>query len=272
VAAAALYLASSGAEPQPDEPSASSTAGGRVSPGDVVWTGDYAARDVPSIWAAEETTAPERIEIMDDPQEGRVLRYEVRDGETADITENERVETRDPRLAGETLWRGREGEEWWFGWRFKLSPDFETQTNFNFLTQWKGDNPDTGSPAFALAAGETLRLKAGTQADQVLVWKGPPTDSIKGQWQDIVVRMKVTSASNGFIEMWLGPPGNPVRQTNLLDGGSRWTGQTLHGGFPDQYHVFKQGIYRDANAFAGTSEHFIKAPRIGRSFSAVAPR
>ena len=238
-----------------------------------VWVADYAVEDLRAAWESQEETAPDRISVVRDPSEGSVLRYEIRDGETASITENERVETRDPRLDAGGLWRGRHGETWWFGWRFKLSEQFENTSNFNFLTQWKGWNPDTGPPAFALGAGkETLRLKAGTQADQVLVWKGPATDEVKGRWQDIIVHMKVSHDEDGFVEIWSGPAGRPVRQTNLMGGGTRWTGRTLHEGYADQYQIFKQGIYRDVAAFAGTSEHLVKTPRIGRSYEAVAPR
>jgi hypothetical protein len=241
-------------------------------PGSVVWVGDYGARDVGEIWTSQEKSAADRIAVIDDPEQGKVLRYEIRNGETAGITGNERVETRDPRVAGGQPWRGRNGQTWWFGWRFWLSPNFETQSNFNILTQWKGWNPDTGTPAFALTAGRTLRLKAGTQAGQVLVWRGANTAAIKGRWQDIVVRLKVSNRRDGRIEIWSGEAGKLRRQTNLAGHGRRWIGRTLHAGYRDQHLIFKQGIYRDANAFAGTSEHRIKAPRIGRSFAAVAPR
>jgi len=238
----------------------------------VVWLGDYGTRSVGEIWGSQEKSAADRIAVVEDPEQGTVLRYEIRNGETAGITRDERVETRDPRLASGQPWRGRNGETWWFGWRFKLSPGFETRSNFNFLTQWKGESPDTGSPAFALGAGKTLRLKAGTQAGQVLVWRGPKTGSIKGQWQDIVVRMKVSNRPTGQIQIWSGEAGRLRRQGNLLGQGRRWVGRTLHSGYRDQHLIFKQGIYRDAKAFAGSSELRVRDPRIGTSFEAVRPR
>jgi len=239
-----------------------------------IWHGDYASYSLEEIWGHQERTYEDRIRIVDDATQGMVARYEVRDGETAGITSNERVESADPETppGSGTYWTGADGTDIWLGWRIMLDPAFDPGSGGGWCTlaQFKGWNPDTGSPPVAIGCRDgDLSVVMGSQDGYRTAWQGPALAGLRGSWHSMVLHVLFRTDSSGLVEVWM----DGERQCNMSGDTCTYYAVTLHPNQGSGHYVYhKEGIYREASTFSGTAVLYVDDPRLGTSYEAVVPR
>ncbi|WP_448702657.1 discoidin domain-containing protein [Mucilaginibacter sp. AW1-3] len=150
--------------------------------------------------------------------------------------------------------QAKEGDEFYIGWRCKITTPPNVATNAVF--QWKayGDNQQQDYPILlSTTSGGNIHLMyyapggAGTE-----LWK---TKLDINAWNRFVLRLKISSnAANGYIEFWY----NGEKQT-LAGGSQRFAGRTLDADYCDP----KWGVY------GGDAQHminYINQPRIATTY------
>lgn len=171
------------------------------------------------------------------------------------------------------LVHGQQGRALWYGWSLFLPLDYAHPPGdqFQILAQWHHrpvvKNPRrrfavTGPPPLALYLvpheGQDLLILIGQSSP-----KAPPrhlgTRPIRREtWNDLVVHLKSSIGSDGFVEAWLN--GRP-----FTDG--RMYGPTLYNAVSNYLRL---GLYR-GKGVPTTNHVFYDEVRLGDSYAAVAP-
>ncbi len=176
----------------------------------------------------------ERISIVNDPAglSRRVAKFTVYDSDTGP-TENPRAQLELPRFIDT-------GEEVWQGLSIFYPTNFPTQVSSpsggSFITHTSmAAPPHAGTASVSFGSyGGTYKFGARLQGSGTYGWAVAPQ---RGVWQDFVIRMKIGSGSNGWLEMWHNTGAGLVKQkmTNTGPGGTigtvsadgyRWIGET----------------------------------------------
>jgi hypothetical protein len=227
-------------------------------PSGLLWRPDYTALTslvAPGAWQAEQESAADRIRLVDSTR-GRVMRVELRPGDifTSSGYSANRAEVyarhASPRDTPAAQWPDPVGSIRWYGFDLYVPADFVSDPTglvwFSF-TQWKGR--DGGSPAIALEIKRDRIEMAGASARNDV---GPIK---RGQWERIVVGVRIDPTSNGWVEVYRdGVQTLPRTQRPTT---------TYVNGQPDPIYL-KQGIYRSPKWTATHVLHF-GTTSIGRS-------
>ena len=231
--------------------------GGGGGGGHVLWRSEYGRQPVgPSVlgaWQAEQEPAvlgipqPDRIQLVDRPEKGRVMRVELRPYGTAlgrtdgDVTntggyEANRAEVyarhhTGSRSAPAAEWPDPIGSTRWYGVDLFIPNSYTADTTGHMwlsLMQWKGALG--GQPAIALEVKrDRLELAGASGRDDL----GPIA---RGRWERIVVGVHL-HPDQGWVEV--------LRDgVTVLDRTSRATMQWRSPGVADPIYL-KQGLYRD---------------------------
>jgi hypothetical protein len=154
----------------------------------------------------------------------------------------------------------------YIGWRSYLDgdPGFTGATNGGNYLQWKG-NSSCGGPAVGMTINNnrlSLRTIDGDPPGTEGLWIDtvPLTDRLD-EWTDFVMAVNFSKGSDGWIELWV----NGQPQT-MSDGTTRHEGPTV---CPNDSYVYpKWGVYGFDD---GAPIHLLESPKIGTTFSSVAP-
>ncbi|CAA9465178.1 MAG: hypothetical protein AVDCRST_MAG38-771 [uncultured Solirubrobacteraceae bacterium] len=199
---------------------------------DAAWgTADYSNGAIGPFKAAIHR---ERISIVSDPAGlGRkVAKFTVYDSDTGP-TENPRAQLELPRFIDA-------GEEIWQGLSIYYPANFPTQVSSSsggsFITHTSmAAPPHAGTAAVSFGSyGGTYKFGARLAGSGTYGWSTAPQ---RGVWQDFVIRMKIGTGSNGFLEMWHNTGAGLVKQKMSATGpggtigtvsadGYRWIGTT----------------------------------------------
>jgi hypothetical protein len=161
------------------------------------------------------------------------------------------IATADKRAEGVSTLRGTVGGANWYGWSIYAPANYPGDGLYDIVSQfhdWHSTQPawgkDNKAPTCFLFVNGILQLDLKYQsAPQTVAHKsfnlGPTT---KGAWHDIVVNVKWTHLSDGFMKVWV----NGVQKLN-------YTGPTYmdYGAANGPY--FKMGNYKGAYNWPGTS-------------------
>lgn len=161
------------------------------------------------------------------------------------------IATADKRAEGVSTLRGTVGGVNWYGWSIYAPADYPGDGLYDIVSQfhdWHSSQPtwgkDNRAPTCFLFVNGILQLDLKyPSAPQTVAHKsfnlGPTT---KGAWHDIVVNVKWTHLSTGFMKVW-------VNGVLKLD----YTGPTyMDYGAPNGPY-FKMGNYKGAYNWSGTS-------------------
>jgi LysM repeat protein len=100
----------------------------------------------------------------------------------------------------------REGNEYWFGLRTRLSQSYPAGSTWQLIAQWKNDG--TGSPPVQLAAQGGRYTLVGHNSGGGVAYRHDlgiaPGGPIRvGEWEKWAIRIRFSSsASSGLVEVW----------------------------------------------------------------------
>jgi hypothetical protein len=149
----------------------------------------------------------------------------------------------------------QEGDEWFIGWRFKIT----SSVNNNAVFQWK--SYPAGKQNFPVwlkhSSGKLLVVHHDVNYRGHTIWQ---IAAVVNTWQSVVLRLKVSRDSKiGYIEFWYNG-----RQQTFADGSTRYMARTLDDGYNDP----KWGVY---GASGTTVTNFVHALRIATTYEEAAP-
>ena len=189
------------------------------------------------------------ITWYNDSTVGRCYRFRVVDKSSGN---SERIELR----AGGTL---ANNTTRYVGWRSRLVLTQPTSTSWRNVFQSK-TNADSSEGYLVIMRADsgTLRLVSYDGGPKTVWSRSIPLNT----WFSIVLRIKYsTSSTGGEIQLWY----NGSRQT-LRNGATLWKARTWSG----TSGGVQMGIYRSIS-IEGTEYNYIWRPRVGTSYSDVAP-
>ncbi len=184
----------------------------------------------------------------------KVCRFDTFDDNTGP-TENPRVQAEMP------FWIQTEGVEVWEGFSFYRPSNYPVlipgsaygYTNAFMTHHSFGDKDGTGGPAISVLGSIQGTNYFSQLQSSVRCWNAPQTKLI---WIDIITRVKLTTASDGFIEIFLNTGSGYVKQkflsgaaTNghtITNDGTRLVGPTTGREFPLDTRLsvyYKRGIF-----------------------------
>lgn len=147
----------------------------------------------------------------------------------------------------------KEGDLWYFGWRYKL--DMPQNFTTNAIFQWKA-YPTQGSLQNWPVVLKTVNGKLYLMVSSIkpaggyygkYIWETP---TVVNQWINVVLQIKVSRDSTiGHLEFWY----NGVKQ-NFMNGSLRYYSRTLDSDYTDP----KWGIYGASDIEATNYVHALK--------------
>ena len=189
--------------------------------------------------------------VVDDPERGKVARYELRSGDIA-VGDNERTEVVGPIV-------GREGETGWYALSFKFDPEFpmdHASQGWGVVSQFHTETD--GSPPLSI----TVDRRDGYWSVAVHEFSAPgnlvDTFSIydaplnPGEWQDVKLEVRWSASGEvGYVRVWK----DGVLQTLIgpAEGEQTYRGPTLTPGGGTVY--YKEGYYRQPMSETGVVYH-----------------
>lgn len=222
----------------------------------ILWNGDAGIGN--SVWKGREIKligdddpGYGSITVIDDPTYGKTWRFYK--------------PATDHRCEGHGAkgFQAAEGDEFYIGWRFKLTKP-QSLSTLNAVFQWKAYGspmlqnypvvikPINGNLILMISA-----IKASGGYTGRTLWQTP---TVTDNWISIVLRMKFSKDSTiGFLEYWY----NGVKQ-NFSNGQSRYYCRTFDGSYCDP----KWGIYGgDHNEVI----NMVNAPKIATTYEEASP-
>jgi fibronectin type 3 domain-containing protein len=154
----------------------------------------------------------------------------------------------------------REGEEYYYGFSIYVSSMvYGKPGGHNLIMQLKGD--DSGSPAFGLQLWDYAG-NGGTGGGKGLWSHGSTGDRFlsplsEQQWNDIVVRFKVSKQNSGSFQIYLN--GNLIDSKNNIN--------TLPSAA--SYAYIKNGLYRNGGSLPGTSDIRLDNVKLGDTLESI---
>jgi hypothetical protein len=167
---------------------------------------------------------------------------------------------------------GSQGREMWYGWSLLVPAGFAHSPGgqFQIVGQWH-HRPIKPKSRGEVAGPPPLALRLSAQNGRsvlTLVGRDSPAAPTRtlgtkpvrpGVWTDIVLHVRWSAGSDGFVEAWL--DGRPFTE-------GRQHGPTLYD--PASNNYLRLGLYR-GSGFNTTNHVFYDEVRIGASYQAVAP-
>lgn len=174
------------------------------------------------------------------------------------------------------------GSTYWYGWSFYLPTDWnDSDAGWDIISQFPTYPTNRNFNGDGCGAVGSYMLRSGDHIEMRLQHPGSKdiecsyfslgkVSQLRGQWVDVVMQVKWTGNSDGFMKMWRKAGSGQYEQVANYSGATYWNDE---GGGP----YFKMGLYKGNTNYKGPAPRTIYTDeyRLGdgnSNFQEVAPR
>jgi Polysaccharide lyase len=253
--------------PPPRRPAPGTPEQSPESPAPVLWEDSFERADIRERWAAVQEVQSDhtaRTSAAHARDGARCARFEVRDGDIAESSTDERQQLSDARMPDGTSFRPKEGDDFYIAVSLWFQPGFpfvEGDAAWQVYLPFVSFDARGSGPA-KLGSGGPLRFEGVEDVPWV---DSEPTAT--GGWHDFVLHLTFSQNPQiGLLQIWhRTPSGSDYARETLANGQ-----QTRHFATLLQPSAYlKLGIYRDGR-FTRTGVLYVDRIKVANSFASVA--
>ena len=220
--------------PPPRRPAPAPPGQGPADPGPVLYEDSFERVDIRERWGAVQELQSDhtaRTSAAHARDGARCARFEVRDGDNAESSTDERQQLSDARMPDGSSFRPKEGDDFYIAISLWFEPGFpfaEGDAAWQVFWELVSFDADGNGPlklVHGKLAGQPVRLAIEGKGAKFNVPPGGyywynDRDTITNGWHDFVIHVKFSqNPAVGFIELWHREPDEPnyVKQ-NFIQG------------------------------------------------------
>jgi len=173
------------------------------------------------------------------------------------------------------------GNTYWYGWSIYIPSDWQdAREGYDIVNQWAIFPTKINMKKACGAAGSYIAISKNTltfalqrqgDTEEVTCTKYPLMEvaEMRGKWVDLVMHVKWTGDTNGFLKLWMKSKNEPYQLKINYTGSTYWN-HAKTGPY------FKMGLYKGDPDFAGPAPRYLYTAqyRLGNAdsnFQAVSP-